>query len=95
MQTSRENATRSPPGGTDFNFALRRKWLPRLCWFWTGGAILVGSYLALAGPLTPFTGLEHHHVALALPIFMFLMLASGLAWLILLVRSRPSRRRPR
>jgi hypothetical protein len=76
----------------DLNLALRRKWLRRLFWVWIGGSMAVASYLLLAGPLTPYTGLDDRHVALALPLLMVLMLASGLTWLVMLVRSRPRRR---
>lgn len=74
------------------NLALRRKWLQRLFWVWIGGSAIVGTYLLLAGPLTPYTGLDDRHVALALPLLMVLMLASGLTWLIALVNSRPKRK---
>ena len=67
--------------------ALRHKWRKRLFWFWIAGSALVALYLAIGGPLTTFTGLEKPHVALVVVPFMFLMLASGLAWLIMLVRS--------
>jgi hypothetical protein len=76
----------------DLNLALRRKWLHRLFRVWIGGSIVAAAYLLLAGPLMPYTGLDDRHVALALPILMVLMLASGLTWLIMLVRSRPKRR---
>ena len=76
----------------DLNLALRRKWLHRLFRVWIGGSIVVGAYLLLADPLTPYTALDDHHVALALPVLMVLMLASGLTWLVMLVRSRPKRR---
>jgi len=76
----------------DLNLDLRRKWLRRLFWLWVGGAMVVGAYLLLAGPLVPYTGLESSHVALALPVLMVLMLASGLTWLIMLVTTPPSRR---
>ncbi|GAB4394287.1 MAG: hypothetical protein Tsb0032_18050 [Kiloniellaceae bacterium] len=70
------------------NHALRHKWRKRLFWFWIAGSALVALYLAIGGPLTAFTGLEKPHVALVVVPFLMLMLASGLAWLILLVRSR-------
>ena len=79
-------------GTSDLNQALRHKWLQRLFWFWIGGSAVVGAYLLLAGPLTPYTGLDDRHVALALPLLMVLMLVSGLTWLIMLVNSRPSRK---
>jgi len=75
----------------DLNLALRRKWLQRLFRLWIGGSIVVAAFLLLAGPLTPYTGLDDRHVALALPILMVLMLASGLTWLVMLVWSRPKR----
>jgi len=81
--------------GNDMNRQLRHRWLKLLFWFWIGGSMLVGSYLVLAGPLTPFTGLDHKHVALAVVPFNILLLASGLGWLICLVRSRPRQRQQR
>ena len=76
------------PPDARMNQALRHKWRQRLFAFWIGGSALVALYLVIAGPLTAFTGLEKPHVALVVVPFMFLMLASGLAWLVLLVRSR-------
>jgi len=70
------------------NQALRNKWRKRLFAFWIGGAALVTAYLAIGGPLTAYTGLEKPHVALVVVPFLVLMLGSGLAWLVLLVRSR-------
>jgi len=89
-----QNADKSPETGRkpDLNLALRRKWLHRLFRLWIGGSIVVAAYLLLAGPLTPYTGLDDRHVALALPVLMELMLASGLTWLVVLVWSRPKRR---
>ncbi|MGF1628578.1 MAG: hypothetical protein ACFCUT_03840 [Kiloniellaceae bacterium] len=92
MQASTGERTPEATNEPNLNLALRRKWLHRLFWLWIGGASLVGSYLVLGGPLTPYTGLEDHHVALVVVPFLLLMLASGLTWLILLVRSRPPRR---
>lgn len=97
MQTtprSPQTAGETPETGRapDLNLALRRKWLQRLFWLWIGGSAAVGAYLVLAGPLTPYTGLDPRHVALALPVLMVLLLASGLTWLIMLVNSRPKRR---
>lgn len=77
---------------SNLNQALRRKWLHRLFWVWIGGSAIVGAYLLLAGPLTPYTALDDRHVALALPALMILMLASGLTWLVMLVNSRPKRK---
>ncbi len=70
------------------NQALRNKWRKRLFAFWIGGSALVAAYLAIGGPLTAYTGLDKPDVALVVVPFMVLMLASGLAWLVLLVRSR-------
>jgi hypothetical protein len=70
------------------NLALRDKWRKRLFSFWIAGSVVVALYLAIAGPLTDLTGFERPHVALVVVPFLFLMLASGLAWLVLLVRSR-------
>lgn len=77
----------------DLNLALRRKGLHRSFLVWIGGSSVFATYLLLAGPLTPYTGLEDRHVALALPALMILMLASGLTWLVMLVNSPPKRRR--
>jgi hypothetical protein len=94
--TSRSPQTggKAPKSGSkpDLNLALRRKWLQRLFWLWIGGSIAGATYLLIAGPLTPYTGLDDRHVALALPALMVLMLASGLIWLVMLVNSRPKRR---
>ena len=76
------------PAKRQKNRALREKWRKRLFRFWVGGSAIVALYLVLAGPLTAFTGLEKPTVALVVAPFMFLLLASGLVWLILLVRSR-------
>lgn len=76
-----------PPDAT-MNQALRNKWRKRLFAFWIAGSAVVAAYLMIGGPLTAFTGLEHPHVALVVVPFMFLLLASGLTWLVLLVRSR-------
>lgn len=97
MQATSHNTQmkeRGPATGQthDLNLSLRGKWLQRLFWVWIGGSAIVGAYLVLAGPLTPYTGLDDRHVALALPILMVLMLASGLTWLIMLVNSRPKRK---
>ena len=70
------------------NHALRTKWRKRLFAFWIAGAAVVAAYIGLAGPLASVTGLPSAPVALVVVPFMFLMLASGLAWLVLLVRSR-------
>lgn len=70
------------------NHALRNKWRHRLFRFWVGGSALVALYLMLGGPLTAFTGLEKPAVALVVVPLMILLLASGLVWLVLLVRSR-------
>lgn len=76
------------PPDASLNQALRNKWRKRLFAFWIAGSAVVAAYLMIGGPLTPFTGLDDPHVALVVVPFMLLMLASGLAWLILLVRSR-------
>lgn len=81
-----------PSGKRDLNLKLRRRWLRRLFWTWIGGSAAVGTYLVLAGPLVPYTGLDDRHVALALPVLMVLMLASGLTWLVMLVFTPPKRR---
>lgn len=70
------------------NQELRHKWRKRLFAFWIVGAAAVAAYLAVGGPLTAFTGLEKPDVALVVVPFLLLLLASGLAWLVLLVRSR-------
>jgi hypothetical protein len=92
MQSTPLRTDRRPAEQRGLNHRLRRLWLPRLLWFWVGGAILVAACLALAGPLTPFTGLEAEYLALAVVPFLMLMLASGLAWLVVLVNSPPRRR---
>jgi hypothetical protein len=88
MQGSHEQATNAEETPASMNRKLRHKWRRRLFWFWVGGCALVGLFLVLAGPLAPFTGLEHRHVAIVVPPFMALLLVSGLVWLVLLVRSR-------
>lgn len=88
-QTNTQSAASSVrPPDSSLNRRLRGKWLRRLFWFWIAGSTVVGTYLAVGGPLTPFTGLEKPEVALAVVPFNFLLLASGLLWLVLLVRSR-------
>ncbi|GAB4368568.1 MAG: hypothetical protein Kow00114_27910 [Kiloniellaceae bacterium] len=79
--------TQRPPDASQ-NQALRNKWRKRLFAFWIAGSAAVAAYLMIGGPLTAFTGLERPHVALVVVPFMILLLASGLAWLVLLVRSR-------
>ncbi|WP_340120072.1 hypothetical protein [Pelagibius sp. 7325] len=79
--------TAQPPDAA-LNHALRTKWRKRLFAFWIAGSAVVAAYLMIGGPLTPFTGLNDPHIALVVVPFMLLMLISGLAWLILLVRSR-------
>ena len=86
--TARSDAPTLRPTGPSLNRRLRGRWLRRLFWFWIAGSAVVGTYLAVAGPLTPFTGLEKPDVALAVVPFNLLLLASGLVWLVLLVRSR-------
>lgn len=76
------------PAEAAANQALRNKWRKRLFAFWIAGAALIAAFLAIGGPLTAFTGLEKPDVALVVVPFLALMLASGLAWLALLVRSR-------
>lgn len=85
--SGRDAPTVRPPDAS-LNHALRNKWRKRLFAFWIAGSAVVAAYLMIAGPLTPFTGLDEPHVALVVVPFMLLMLASGLTWLILLVRSR-------
>lgn len=90
-QSQRSTAADAPtvrPTDTSLNRRLRGRWLRRLFWFWIAGSTAVGTYLAVGGPLTPFTGLEKPEVALAVVPFNLLLLASGLLWLVLLVRSR-------
>jgi hypothetical protein len=82
-----EAPTAQPPDAS-LNQVLRNKWRKRLFAFWIAGSAVVAAYLMIGGPLTPYTGLNDPHVALVVVPFMLLMLASGLAWLILLVRSR-------
>ena len=92
QSTSLQETAPSTKQKRGLNFRLRRIWLPRLWWLWTGGAVIVSTFLMLAGPLTPFTGLEDQYVALAVVPFMMVMLASGLVWLVMLVNTPPSRR---
>lgn len=85
---SASDAPKQRPPDASLNQALRNKWRRRLFAFWIAGSAVVAAYLLIAGPLTAFTGLEQPHVALVVVPFMLLMLASGLVWLVLLVRSR-------
>jgi hypothetical protein len=73
---------------TPSNQALRGKWRRRLFWAWIVAAAAVAAYIALGGPITTFVGEGKPLVALALPALMLFMLASGLAWLVLLVASK-------
>jgi len=82
------NAPAARPADASLNHALRNKWRKRLFAFWIAGSAVVAAYLMIGGPLTPFTGLTDPYIALVVVPFMLLMLASGLAWLVLLVRSR-------
>lgn len=93
MQAQSQRVTQSDapdtrPPEASLNRRLRGRWLRRLFWFWIAGSAAVGTYLAVGGPLTPYTGLEKPQVALVVVPFNLLLLASGLTWLVLLVRSR-------
>jgi uncharacterized membrane protein len=84
---NRDAPTIRPPDAS-MNQALRNKWRKRLFAFWIVGSLLVVLYLAIAGPLSDITGRQVPHVALIVVPFLILMMASGLAWLGFLVRSR-------
>lgn len=73
------------------NQEIRGKWRRRLFWAWVVASAFVALYIGIAGPFASIFGEGRSFVALALPALMFFMLATGLAWLILLVASRPRR----
>lgn len=88
MQAKTQEHAAAEARKDELNRSLRGKWRKRLFWFWVAGTALVGLYLVIGGPLTAFTGLDRPEVALVVVPFLFLLLISALAWLILLVRSR-------
>jgi hypothetical protein len=55
-------------------------------------AAAVAAYIAFGGPVTTYVGEGKPLVALALPALMLFMLATGLAWLVLLVASKRKQR---
>lgn len=73
------------------NREIRGRWRRRLFWAWVVASIFVAFYIGIAGPFASVFGIGRSFFALALPALMFFMLATGLAWLVLLVGSRPRR----
>jgi hypothetical protein len=68
--------------------SAQRNWRRGVFWLRIAGSVALAAYLSLAGPLVPYVGIDYAAVALALPPFMVLLLASGFAWLVILAQSR-------
>lgn len=82
---------------TPSNRALCGRWRRGLFWAWVAGSAVVAAYIGIAGPFAGYFAAAVPEatpaVALALPALMIFMLATGLGWLVLMVASRPRRRR--
>lgn len=59
---------------------------------WVIATVAIAAYVALAAPFAEYFGQDFQYVALVVPPLSFILLATGVWWLIWLVTSSPRRR---